>query len=218
MSDFARDLQREAERRGISVGREAAEAMSTHRELLARWNAAAKLTAMTDPVEVLDRHFLESLEALRFLPERAGRRLRLLDVGSGGGFPGLPLLMTRHDLDGELLEPASRKRAFLKEVVRATGLADRVKVSPDRIDRPDDLPPHGPLDLLTVRAVAGLPEIVAGAAVALCPGGRLLLFVGEEGASTVRAALPSSLRDRGSHPLPGRHTAQILVLERGGAA
>ena len=213
---FAADLLRAAGRRGVPLLEEQVEAMATHYRLLQRWNPAARLTSLTAEGEILDRHFLESLEAVRFLPEddAAGEGARLVDVGSGGGFPAFPLLVARPRLTGVLLEPASRKRAFLKEVARELGMADRVSVLPERIHRPEDLHRQGPFDVLTARAVGVQEVLLEGATHSLRPGGRVLLFLGQDGARAVARALPSGLRQLSAHRLPARRTACIVVLAR----
>lgn len=198
--------------RGLRLDPEAARGMALHLELLERWNPTAKLTSLRSRSAILERHFLESLEGLRFLPAARGDGRHLVDVGSGGGFPGLPLLMARNDLRGTLLEPASRKRAFLKEVVREAGLGDRVGVLADRMDRPEDVARHAPIDVMTLRAVAGVGALLEPISHALRPGGRLLLFLGEEGARAVQATLPRGLREIVQHPLPGRSASPLVVL------
>jgi 16S rRNA (guanine527-N7)-methyltransferase len=198
--------------RGLRLDPVAARHMALHLELLDRWNPTAKLTSLRSRSAILERHFLESLEGLRFLPAAGGAIRHLIDVGSGGGFPGLPLLMARPDLRGTLLEPASRKRAFLKEVVREAGLGERVRVLSDRMGRPEDVARHAPIDVLTLRAVAGSAGLLEAIAGALRPGGRLLLFLGQAGARAVRAALPGALREIACHPLPGRSASPLVVL------
>ena len=184
-----------------------------HFKILMRWNQTVHLTLVLDEGAILDRHFLESLQALKFLQEKPGV---LVDVGSGNGFPALPLLMLRPNLEGRLLEPATRKRAFLKEVVRETGLAGRVQALPDRVDCPEDLARLGPFDVLTMRAVAGVETVLAGAAVGLVPGGRALLFVGQSALDGVRAECPAGLKLIKETPLIGRNASFIVVVERTG--
>ena len=206
---FAEALAAEAGARGIELPAAEARALSTHCRLLLRWNRSVRLTAITDETAIRERHVLESLQALPLLPAGPGR---LLDVGSGNGFPALPLLLLRPDLTGELLEPVVRKRAFLKEVIREIGIADRVTVSPDRIDVPRDLADRRPLHCVTARAV-DMAAILAGAAAALDRRGRAILFIGRKDADAIRAAPPPGLRCRELHLLRGRDASFIAVLE-----
>src|SRR5580693_7024620 len=87
--------------------------------LLLKWNDAMNLTAIRDPLEILYRHFCESMFAASLIPVGGGR---LADVGSGGGFPGLPLKIARPDLDVCLIDSNVKKATFLAEVVRELDL------------------------------------------------------------------------------------------------
>jgi 16S rRNA (guanine527-N7)-methyltransferase len=185
--------------------------MEAHYRLLCRWNPVAHLTSITGEEAILDRHFLESLEALAFLDDTAAL---LVDVGTGNGFPALPLLLLRPSLRGLLLEPSTRKRAFLKEVLRETDLGPRVDVAPDRIQRPEDLAGLGPFRYLTSRAVGIVGTLVAGAAAGLVPGGRALLFLGRSALDAMRNQQVAGLELRNELPLTGREASFLAVLER----
>lgn len=89
------------------------------RELLA-WNRFTNLTAITDPVEIAVKHFLDTLPVLPFLPPGSW----LLDIGSGGGFPGIPLRILRPDLHIVLIDASRKKVSFEKYVIRTLGLKD----------------------------------------------------------------------------------------------
>jgi 16S rRNA (guanine527-N7)-methyltransferase len=210
---FSESLSRRAGARGVTIGHSQMRDLERHFRLLLRWNPTAQLTSVESEEEILDRHFLESLEALRFIPESAGV---LVDVGTGNGFPALPLLVMRANLEGRLLEPATRKRAFLKEVVRETSLAGRVKALPDRVDRPDDLSALGPFDILTMRAVAGVETVLAGAVSGLRPGGQALLFVGKSIIESLQDECPDGMTLVHEAKLPGRSASYIAVVERSG--
>src|SRR5262249_7174836 len=93
---------------------------STYLDLLLRWNERINLTAITEPRAILDRHFLDSLVAASAI-EGPGR---LIDVGSGAGFPGVPIALVRPGLHVTLLEPTQKKAAFLRALLHALpGLA-----------------------------------------------------------------------------------------------
>ncbi len=199
-----------AEQRGVALSPECADKMEIHYRLLVHWNRVVLLTSVEGEEEILQRHFLESLEVAEVLP-RAGR---LVDVGSGNGFPAMPLLLHRPSLAGILLEPAVRKRAFLKEVLRETGLEDQVKVLKKRIERPEDLEPLAPIDVLTVRAVARVKILLRGAAGGLSPGGQALLFVGEEDMALIRKKCPEGLKLDREIALSGRDASFVAVVKR----
>jgi 16S rRNA (guanine527-N7)-methyltransferase len=88
-------------------------------KILLTWNEKVNLTAIRDPLEILYRHFCESMYAAEAIPLKKGR---LADVGSGGGFPGLPLKIMRPDLQVFLVESNIKKVTFLAEVIRELGL------------------------------------------------------------------------------------------------
>lgn len=107
--------------------REQIAAIQRYMAMLLAWNEKINLTAIRDPLEVLYRHFCESMYATVAVPLQAGR---LADVGSGGGFPGLALKIARPELHVILVESNVKKATFLAEVVRELGFSDtRVLVS-----------------------------------------------------------------------------------------
>src|ERR1700758_1547356 len=103
----------------LSVNEHQVLQMQQYMGLLLTWNDAVNLTAIRDPLEILYRHFCESMYAGTSVPVVSGR---LADVGSGGGFPGLPLKILRPDLRVFLVESNIKKVTFLAEVIRELGL------------------------------------------------------------------------------------------------
>ena len=137
---------------GAGVEPAVAARLATFLELLARWQRSTNLIGAVTPERLVGGHVAESLAALPLLP-LAGA---LLDVGSGNGFPAVPLLLARPALRGTLLEPRERRWAFLKEAVRVLELdavVDRGRIQAHR---------GGPYDAITVRALA--PSAWAAAA------------------------------------------------------
>src|SRR5215510_4302216 len=111
----------------LSVTPQQTQQIQQYTAMLLRWNDKVNLTAIRDPLEILYRHFCESMFGSTLLPVE---NCRLADVGSGGGFPGLPLKMIRPDLELFLIESNVKKATFLAEVIRELGLKDaRVLVS-----------------------------------------------------------------------------------------
>lgn len=89
--------------------------LEKHYELLTRWNEVLNLTSLLDPKEIIERHYGESLFLGRHLPPGP---LRIADVGSGGGFPGIPVAILRPDCSVTLIESHQRKSVFLREASR----------------------------------------------------------------------------------------------------
>ena len=154
--------------------------LARHLELLLEANDAFNLVSRADASagRLVARHLVDSLRALPFLPPPGAAR-SLVDVGSGGGFPAIPLLAVRPDLRGALVESTGKKARFLEAVVRDLGLTARVvnaRFPAPALDEMSDLPP---VDLLTSRAVADSGKIVRQARRILAPGARALLWTVE---------------------------------------
>ncbi len=154
-----------------------------HLALVARWNRIDNLTAIRDPRAMLAQHLLDSLSVA---PHLRGRRL--VDVGSGAGFPGLPLAILHPDWPVVLLDAAAKRVRFLRQAVLELGL-DNVTVVQARVA---DWTPPAPADEVISRAFAPLDRFVAGARHLLAPGGRLLAMKGAVPAAEL-SALPRGI-------------------------
>ena len=142
-------------------------------ELLLRWNEKINLTSIRDPADCVRRHFGESLY-LGSVVELDGR---LLDIGSGAGFPGLCLKILFPELSLTLLEPVAKKRGFLKEAARVCGISG-VEVRRERLEEfAGSAGAAGAFDSATARAVGNFEELIPLASHCLRPGGRLFLWV-----------------------------------------
>jgi 16S rRNA (guanine527-N7)-methyltransferase len=140
--------------------------------MLLAWNEKVNLTAIRDPLEVLYRHFCESMYAVAAVPLHAGR---LADVGSGGGFPGLALKIARPELHVFLIESNIKKATFLAEVVRELGLTDtRVLVS-----QYEELAEEiAPLDFACSRALGEFDKFLGWAHSERVAARQIVLWVG----------------------------------------
>ncbi|MFL5769164.1 MAG: 16S rRNA (guanine(527)-N(7))-methyltransferase RsmG [Chloroflexota bacterium] len=172
---------------GLDLPRPARAILETHVRLLVAWNAAINLTAIRDPVEVARRHVLDSLTALPEL-RRLGIR-SFVDLGSGGGFPGLSLAAALPADRALLVESIGKKATFLETVVEATGLADRVRVAARRAeDVAAEAVNRERWPAALARAVGPLPDLVELAFPLLEPGGALVAWKGRLGAAELEAA------------------------------
>jgi len=144
-------------------------------ELLQRWNRKINLTAVRSEADCVTRHFGESL----FVTSWMHLHGRLLDVGSGAGFPGLALKIVCPELEVTLLEPVAKKRAFLKEVARTCGMKS-VEVRGERLEGFVKLIPSPTYDVVTSRAVGHLKTLLPLAVSCLRAGGHLCLWLGGE--------------------------------------
>lgn len=174
-------------------------------ELLFRWNQKINLTSISTPQECITRHFGESF----LLSRKVQLGGRLLDIGSGAGFPGLALRLISPDLEVVLLEPVAKKRAFLKEVARTCNMG-RVQVIGSRLEEFARVDGGPRFDIITARAVGGFESLVPAAKGLLCPCGHLCLWLGKE---QVRGILKtnSGLEWMEPEPIPLSQGRVILV-------
>jgi 16S rRNA (guanine527-N7)-methyltransferase len=112
--DFAGALADGATRLGLALDQRQQSQLLQFAELLQRWNRVHNLTAIDRPDQLLTHHLLDSLAAVQTIARRAGgRHIRLLDVGSGGGLPGIPVAIAMPDVDVTLIDKVRKKAAFL---------------------------------------------------------------------------------------------------------
>jgi 16S rRNA (guanine527-N7)-methyltransferase len=148
--------------------------LSTYLDLLLRWNAKTNLTAIREPEQIVTRHFGESLFAagVLFPDEGPAAGTTLADLGSGAGFPGLPIKLAFPALQVTLIESQNKKATFLKEAIRALRLAG-IEVYSGRAEQWGRR-----ADVVTLRAVEKFESILPVGVSLLAPGGRLCLLVG----------------------------------------
>jgi 16S rRNA (guanine527-N7)-methyltransferase len=148
--------------------------------MLLAWNEKVNLTAIRDPLEILYRHFCESLFAAVAVPLERGR---LADVGSGGGFPGLPLKIIRPELEVFLIESNIKKATFLAEVVRELGLNDMHIL----VSRYQDLGEEvAPLEVVCSRALGDYGAFLKWAASVQVAANQVVLWIGGRDLDEVR--------------------------------
>ncbi len=204
--------------------------ISTYIDLLLRWNSRINLTAIRNPEEIVTRHFGESLFAARHLfpkvypvssvppvvkgldfdvdvanDQRPTTNVRVADLGSGAGFPGIPIKLWAPQISLTLIESHQKKATFLREVARALTLTD-INIQNARAET---LPP-GTFDLVTLRAVERFADILETAAALLAPFGRLALLIASSQQDTARSALPH-LSWQQPVPIPQSESRQLLI-------
>jgi 16S rRNA (guanine527-N7)-methyltransferase len=142
-----------------------------YRQELLDWNSRFNLTAITDPDEILVRHFLDSLSLLAVYDRPVAR---VLDIGAGAGFPGIALKIVRPRWQVTLLEATGKKVAFLRHVIETLHL-DGVEAIHGRAEELARQPAYrGAFDLVTARAVAALPVLLEYAAPYCRVGGQMI--------------------------------------------
>src|SRR5580704_11423348 len=129
-------------------------AIQKYISILLRWNEKIALTTITDPLDIVRFHFGESMFGASAVPMKEGR---LADVGTGAGFPGLPLKLLQPSLDLVLIESNAKKASFLSECIRELGLSG-VEVYRGRFE--DTNSADRRLDFVTARALGGYSDLV----------------------------------------------------------
>lgn len=142
-------------------------AFDRYADLLIRWNQKINLTAITERRQIDELHFADSLSVAAWLKNAGMPHLKVLDVGTGAGFPGIPMKIALPDLELTLVDAVKKKCDFLKEVVRALSLSG-VQVIHDRLDGKKSL---GQYDLVVSRAAFKLKEFLLYAGPNLKRGG-----------------------------------------------
>ncbi len=185
------------------------QSISTYIDILIRWNARVNLTAIRTPEEIVTRHFGESLFAARHLFPHASSSYSapsalkdldvaiaearspkaealLADLGSGAGFPGVPIKIWAPNIALTLIESNQKKATFLRELARALTLTN-VNIQNARAET---LPPSA-FDVVTLRAVERLPQVLPVAVSLLNPNGRLALLVSSSQLESIHTTLPT---------------------------
>lgn len=199
---------------GLAISPAQILAFEAYREEILRWRGAVNLTGFRTGAEIVARGFLGSLAYLLGVP--AGPNLRAIDIGSGAGFPGLPVKIARPDLAVTLVESRRRRASFLRHVVRSLGLQG-IRVEQLRAEALATRPAEaGAYDVAFARAVADLPGQVRLALPFLAVGGRLVAHRGQRAASEAAALAAGAAGVRAHPPIPipplGKGPAGFLVV------
>lgn len=193
---------------GIPAFPGAVSLLATHAGEMLRWNRSIRLTAITDPVDVAVKHVVDSLLLLRFAPFPG----RILDFGSGAGYPGIPLALYLPGARVTLLEASAKKCAFLSRVRGMLRLSN-VDVVQARAERGKRLP-LPPYDHIVTRATASAGEVIPLLLPYLAEGGRFLFMMGPGARKGVPGDLPDRVVRRERLHLPrGMGEREIVEIE-----
>ncbi len=180
--DLTVELQRQLSMFDICVDSSDIEKLLVLLEQLLHWNRTYNLTAITDPLEAIEKHLVDSLTLLPHL----GQAETLVDIGSGAGFPALPLKILRPDLQVISVDSVAKKISFQKHVVRKLQLQNFLAWH----GRAEELSQQSFLaakaDLVVARAFSSLPKLLDLALPCLKPDGRVIAMKGPEGESELR--------------------------------
>lgn len=212
--EFRERLKRRARAANVPLDAPLVDKLETYYQLLTKWNAKINLTAFRLVPEgeegAIDRLLIEPVVAARYIPENART---LLDAGSGGGSPAIPLKLASHNLHLRMVEVKTRKAVFLREAVRELGLRD-AEVETTRFE---ELLPraelHEALDLVSIRAVRVETRTLLTLQAFLRPGGKLLLFRGSS-KNDLENSPPPPLSWMATYPLIDALHSKLVVLSK----
>ena len=206
--DGAREL-------GIEIDESAAASFSTHAFELVKWRRKINLTSITLPQDIAVKHFLDSLAPAQFIPENA----RLLDIGSGGGFPGIPLKILKPSLSVLLIDGVRKKASFLKHLLRTLKL-ERIEAHQVRAENLLEDPAFSNLfDVVISRALSSLALFVKLAMPLLAAHGTIIAMKGEVDQielDKLRSNLPKNRYhiEIKNYKLPSIHARRSIVIIR----
>lgn len=188
----------------VSFGDAEAERLARLLDELQRWSAAYNLTSIRGREQMITHHLLDSLSIHGYL-----RGARIADVGTGAGFPGLPLAIANPDRQFTLIDSAGKKVRFVAHAARELGLGN-VEALQSRVE---DLRPHEPFDTVTARAVAALPDLLDRVRTLCGPGTRVLAMKGRDAeAETAAVRPPWRVLERCPLEVPGLGEMRQLVI------
>ena len=212
--DFLERLQKRARRSGVRVNGDLASRLEVYYRLLALWNEKINLAGpdLRDPKpEILDRLLIEPLVAAGHV-SGAWSALTMIDIGSGGGSPAIPMALALSPTRLHLVESKTRKSVFLREAVRSLALSG-AHVFTSRYEALLMQPSlHEAHQLLTVRAVRVDPKHLMSLQAFLKPGGKILLFRGQSGAELTNPMPPLSVS--ATHGLNDSGSSRLVVIEK----
>lgn len=159
----------------IAFSEEQIQAFMVFLSELKKWNRTYNLTGIREDKDIVEKHFLDSLLYLKAMPEGA---IRVADIGTGAGFPGIPIKIIRPEIEMYLIESSGKKAAFLRHVVKKIGL-DRIEVIEKRVEEVKsgrELP--SPVDIAVTRALFSIREFIKKSSHLVKEGGELILNKG----------------------------------------
>ena len=177
---------------GLDVDAQQQAKLMGYLQLMHKWNAVYNLTSLRDPMQMVTHHLIDSLAAV---PAFAGAR-NVLDVGAGGGLPGIVLAITRPDMQLAMIDTVHKKTAFLTQVKAELGLANTTV----HTMKVQDLQVSDKFDVITSRAFADLSDFVNWSGHLLSEGGRFIALKGVA-PSEERERLPQEWKVSGLQPL-----------------
>ncbi|NLE24137.1 MAG: 16S rRNA (guanine(527)-N(7))-methyltransferase RsmG [Clostridiaceae bacterium] len=216
LNENNRDLLKEgAKEYSISLSNAQIDKFSQYARLLAEWNEKINLTAITDPEGIVIKHFLDSLSISEFILDETKT---LIDVGTGAGFPGIPLKIIRDNLKVTLLDSLDKRVKFLNEICNNLMLKDIVSVHGRAEDFGVDKKYREHFDFVTARAVASLPVLLEYCLPFVSIGGMFIAMKGPDGKEELKESqkaleiLGGEIEDVKIFTLPNSDIERYVIL------
>jgi 16S rRNA (guanine527-N7)-methyltransferase len=178
--------------------------LAIYLDLLVKWNSKINLTAIRDHEEIVTRHFGESFFAAQKLFPAGDSTSSAIDIGSGAGFPGLPIELWSPSLEMTLVESNGRKATFLREVIRALRLESTSVLT----ERAENIAVRA--NLVTLRAVEHFEHVLPTVRSLANPGGRIAILIGSAQVEIAHSSLPR-VEWHDAIPIPNSHSRVLLV-------
>ena len=206
-ADVASGLRAGVEALGLDLSAEKQQRLLDYMALIQKWNKVYNLTALRDPADMLSHHLLDSLTAIAPLMRHTqGQAIRVLDVGSGGGLPGVVLAICMPELDVSCVDTVAKKAAFVQQVAVSLKLHNLRGIHA-RVESLTD-----PYQVICSRAFASLPDFVTWSRSALAEGGVWMAMKGKHPQEEINA-LPEDVKVFHVEPLtvPGLDVERCMV-------
>ena len=210
-------LQSEAEKIGVDLGEYGADRFDSYAERLVRWNEHVNLTAITEPDDIVIKHFIDCLYIMKYVAFKKDEKL--VDVGTGAGFPGMPLLIANPDLDVTFVDSMEKRIGFLRDVLKNIGLTGtRIHERAEIVGKDADY--REKFDYATARAVAPLNVLCEYCLPLVKVGGLFVSLKGSSGMEELKVAenainvLGGEVAKAVEYQLPNGDGRSIIIIRK----
>ncbi len=208
MKGFSERLKQGSEKIAVNITDEQISLMAAHAAELILWNKKINLTAIVDPLAMAEKHFIDALAVQPFL----GKEKRMMDMGTGGGFPSIPLKILNPSIHFVLVDSSRKKVNFLKHVIRTLGLKNIDAIHSRVEDLARDDSHTKTYDAVMSRAFAGLEKFVGFALPLLKTEGKIYALKGKQAPDEITPALKSQFEIRTDHyQLPFEKSDRYMI-------
>lgn len=210
-------LQSEAKKIGVDLGEYGADRFDSYAERLVRWNEHVNLTAITEPDDIVIKHFIDCLYIMKYVAFKSNEKL--VDVGTGAGFPGMPLLIANPDLDVTFVDSMEKRIGFLRDVLKNIGLTGtRIHERAEVVGKDGEY--REKFDYATARAVAPLNVLCEYCLPLVKVGGLFVSLKGSSGMEELKAAenainvLGGEVAKAVEYQLPNGDGRSIIIIRK----